>query len=293
VRDKGTGKSLGFAFVKYENQRSTILAVDNFNGIKLLGRVIRCDHVDKYKLPKEVRVREEEMLAEDPNASLRIGPGHAYKGQELASAHNINAGVNLWDAPVAALTPVTSTNAVTSSFSSSSSLLQGDSNMLHKSNKHSKHHHDRKSKHHNRSADTGEKNKNKGKKESKKLFKDSKHKHEHRHSEQKTSKYVSNDRSDGIDNDDLQQRLATAGTAVATGASSSLSLSSSSSSSFTGGGDGAVASWRGSRDPASAVHLSVRAAVPRGNTSSSHSGSSSSSGRAGDFSYVGGMNRVR
>lgn len=29
------GKSKGFAFVGYEDQRSTVLAVDNFNGIKV------------------------------------------------------------------------------------------------------------------------------------------------------------------------------------------------------------------------------------------------------------------
>ncbi|TFK03189.1 RNA-binding motif protein, X-linked 2 [Platysternon megacephalum] len=34
VRDKKTGKSKGFCFICYEDQRSTILAVDNFNGIK-------------------------------------------------------------------------------------------------------------------------------------------------------------------------------------------------------------------------------------------------------------------
>lgn len=39
VRDKDTGKSKGFAFVKYENQKSTILAVDNFNGVTV--RAIR------------------------------------------------------------------------------------------------------------------------------------------------------------------------------------------------------------------------------------------------------------
>lgn len=32
ARDKETGKSRGFAFLAYEDQRSTILAVDNFNG---------------------------------------------------------------------------------------------------------------------------------------------------------------------------------------------------------------------------------------------------------------------
>ena len=35
VREKDTGKSKGFAFLKYEDQRSTVLAVDNFNGIKV------------------------------------------------------------------------------------------------------------------------------------------------------------------------------------------------------------------------------------------------------------------
>lgn len=35
VRDKKTGQSKGYCFLGYENQKSTILAVDNFNGIKV------------------------------------------------------------------------------------------------------------------------------------------------------------------------------------------------------------------------------------------------------------------
>ena len=35
ARDEDTGKSRGFAFVKYEDARSCILAVDNFVGIKV------------------------------------------------------------------------------------------------------------------------------------------------------------------------------------------------------------------------------------------------------------------
>ena len=35
VRDKATGKTKGFCFICYEDQRSTDLAVDNFNGIKV------------------------------------------------------------------------------------------------------------------------------------------------------------------------------------------------------------------------------------------------------------------
>ncbi|XP_045199348.2 RNA-binding motif protein, X-linked 2-like isoform X2 [Mercenaria mercenaria] len=53
VRDQKSGKSKGFCFLCYEDQRSTILAVDNFNGIKLLGRTLRVDHVEEYRKPKE------------------------------------------------------------------------------------------------------------------------------------------------------------------------------------------------------------------------------------------------
>jgi RNA-binding motif protein, X-linked 2 len=35
IRDKKTGKQKGFCFLCYEDQRSTVLAVDNFNGIKV------------------------------------------------------------------------------------------------------------------------------------------------------------------------------------------------------------------------------------------------------------------
>ncbi|GAQ39390.1 RNA binding domain protein [Aspergillus niger] len=48
VRDKETGKSRGFCFLKYEDQRSTDLAVDNLGGATVLGRVLRVDHV-RYK----------------------------------------------------------------------------------------------------------------------------------------------------------------------------------------------------------------------------------------------------
>lgn len=40
VRDKSTGKSKGFCFLAYEDQRSTILAVDNFNAIKVYTGIV-------------------------------------------------------------------------------------------------------------------------------------------------------------------------------------------------------------------------------------------------------------
>lgn len=51
--DRETGASRGFAFLAYANQKSTVLAVDNFNGIDILGRKIRVDHVLDYKAPEE------------------------------------------------------------------------------------------------------------------------------------------------------------------------------------------------------------------------------------------------
>ena len=85
VRDRDTGKSKGFSFVAYEDQRSTVLAVDNLNGFEvrgatprsladrrrradgaapcqLLGRTLRVDHVAGYKKEK---LREDEKEREE------------------------------------------------------------------------------------------------------------------------------------------------------------------------------------------------------------------------------------
>ncbi|XP_054942126.1 LOW QUALITY PROTEIN: RNA-binding motif protein, X-linked 2-like [Physeter macrocephalus] len=51
VRDRKTGKSKGFCFICYEDQRSTSLTVDNFNGIKIKGRTIQVNHVPSYRRP--------------------------------------------------------------------------------------------------------------------------------------------------------------------------------------------------------------------------------------------------
>ena len=60
VRDKKTGKSKGYGYICYENQKSTVLAVDNLNGIKIGGNIILVDHVEEYKLPKEFEVSDNE-----------------------------------------------------------------------------------------------------------------------------------------------------------------------------------------------------------------------------------------
>ena len=61
-RDPATGKPMGFAFLAYENQKSTILAIDNMNGTVLCGRPICVDHIKEFKPPK---ITSEEGEVED------------------------------------------------------------------------------------------------------------------------------------------------------------------------------------------------------------------------------------
>ena len=67
IRDKKTGKSKCFGYICYEDQRSTILAVDNLNGIKIGGNLILVDHVEEYKIPKEFERSDDE---EENNSNL-------------------------------------------------------------------------------------------------------------------------------------------------------------------------------------------------------------------------------
>ena len=71
-KDKETGKARGFAFIMYEDQRSTVLAVDNLNGAKVLGRTLRVDHVKNYKQPK-IKTEDGEWV-EPEEQSLNAKP---------------------------------------------------------------------------------------------------------------------------------------------------------------------------------------------------------------------------
>jgi RNA-binding motif X-linked protein 2 len=63
MRDRKTGKSRGFAFIGYVDQRSTDVAVDNLNGVMVCGRQLKVDHLKEFKLPKEnTEVNEGEMV---------------------------------------------------------------------------------------------------------------------------------------------------------------------------------------------------------------------------------------
>uniref|UniRef100_A0A0W0FM52 RRM domain-containing protein n=1 Tax=Moniliophthora roreri TaxID=221103 RepID=A0A0W0FM52_MONRR len=70
-RDKETGKPKGFAFLMYEDQRSTILAVDNLNGAKVLERTLRVDHVKNYRQPRTKGEDGEWVEAEEETFNAR------------------------------------------------------------------------------------------------------------------------------------------------------------------------------------------------------------------------------
>jgi len=94
VRDEDEGKSRGFGFVKYEDARSCVLAVDNFVGTQILGRSLRVDHVEQYRLPKKLQEQEQEQEQQQVG-----GAGHAYRGMEFENKYNVHQGVDLFAPP--------------------------------------------------------------------------------------------------------------------------------------------------------------------------------------------------
>lgn len=77
---QGKGKHRGFGFLMYEDQRSTVLAVDNLNGAQVLGRTLRVDHVASYKQPK---MRDADgQLVEPDQKSFIAAPSHVLTEQD-------------------------------------------------------------------------------------------------------------------------------------------------------------------------------------------------------------------
>ena len=101
VRDSETGKSKGFCFCKYDDQHSTVLAVDNLTGTKILDRSIRVDHVEQYRLPKH--------LLEKKEKERNLGAGHAYDCVELKNEYTIHQGHDLFARPSSTTTTTTTT----------------------------------------------------------------------------------------------------------------------------------------------------------------------------------------
>ena len=69
-RDGETGKPKGFCFLKYDDQRSTVLAVDNFNGATLLGRTLRVDHSRDYRQKTKRKKRHDDSESEESEVEL-------------------------------------------------------------------------------------------------------------------------------------------------------------------------------------------------------------------------------
>lgn len=76
ARDPETGKSRGFGWLKYEDQRSTDLAVDNLGGAEIGGRLVRVDHA-RYKLGKDEDPEEGKVGWEDMRRRERREKGLA------------------------------------------------------------------------------------------------------------------------------------------------------------------------------------------------------------------------
>ncbi|XP_038902704.1 zinc finger CCCH domain-containing protein 25-like [Benincasa hispida] len=94
IRDKGTGKSKGYAFVAYEDQRSTNLAVDNLNGAQILGRIIRVDHVHNYKKKEEEDEEEEQKKREARGVCRAFQRGECTRGAGCKFSHDEQRAAN-------------------------------------------------------------------------------------------------------------------------------------------------------------------------------------------------------
>ncbi|KAF7352291.1 RNA-binding motif protein, X-linked 2 [Mycena venus] len=89
-RDKETGKRRGFAFLMYEDQRSTVLAVDNLNGATVLEKTLRVDHVKDYKQPK-IKGEDGEWVEPDEQ-SLNAKPQLVMDDDDAASDSSASTG---------------------------------------------------------------------------------------------------------------------------------------------------------------------------------------------------------
>ncbi|CAE6443678.1 unnamed protein product [Rhizoctonia solani] len=92
-RDKTTGKQRGFGFLMYEDQRSTVLAVDNLNGAQVLGRTLRVDHVQNYKQPK--LKGEDGEMTEAVEQSLNAKPKLIYDEAEESDGGSVSSAPSI------------------------------------------------------------------------------------------------------------------------------------------------------------------------------------------------------
>ena len=100
VRDE-EGKSRRFAFLKYEDQRSAVLAVDNLNGALVAGLTVRVDHVEKYNPPKRARAEAAEGGGALGERRGEGGPisGRARDGGDCGAHEDAALLDAAWDGP--------------------------------------------------------------------------------------------------------------------------------------------------------------------------------------------------
>jgi RNA-binding motif X-linked protein 2 len=319
VRDKATNKSKGFAFVKYEDNRSTILAVDNFNGMKLLGRTLRCDHVQEYRLPKEVREKEMEALEDNPDGHVETGPGHAYKHIELATEHDVNRGVDLWRQPKSVQPANQVTNDVPEEREHKHKKHKKE-HKEHKEHKEKKHKHDKRDREDrdDRDGDRPKHDRDRGNSREEGNVRSDRHDRSRRERSESrdrqrsrnSDRYDERTRADGRREDRPNSSGAASVPVYATTANRSAPPALNGGRAVPSGSGGfsastgAVASWRGSRDPTASAAPTCAghggSAGPGKRPLDSHQGQSGPSNSSGGGprrdlapSGIGGANRVR
>lgn len=70
IRDQTSGVSKGYCFLAYEDNRSTVLAVDNLNNYKLLNHILRVDHVSSYQRSNVMNNMDKSEFDADVNNKL-------------------------------------------------------------------------------------------------------------------------------------------------------------------------------------------------------------------------------
>jgi RNA-binding motif protein, X-linked 2 len=88
ARDKETGKSRGFGWLKYEDQRSCDLAVDNIGGATVLGRVLRVDHT-RYKKKDGEEEEDEKFTIRVEGAEKKVGNHQDDEGSDSEEARKL------------------------------------------------------------------------------------------------------------------------------------------------------------------------------------------------------------
>ena len=76
--------------IKFEQFRSAVLTVDNFNNVTLLDRVLQVDHYRAaLKQKKKEDVTSQELLEE-------VQPGRSFVNKEIVGEYTLNQGVDLY-----------------------------------------------------------------------------------------------------------------------------------------------------------------------------------------------------